>query len=109
MTFDLFTIGILLAAAIIYQFLPATWRGWALMTGSIVAVYWLQPALPLRNADFILPTLTVVLALGGWYLTRKPDDDAQQATLPQDRIAFAVITVLVIGMAFFRFIDPDFR
>ncbi|MEO1440049.1 MAG: MBOAT family O-acyltransferase [Chloroflexota bacterium] len=109
MTFDLFTIGVLLAAAVVYQFLPVNWRGWSLMIGSIVVVYWLQPALPLRNADFILPTVTVVLAVGGWYLTRKPDDEAQQATLPQDRVTFAVITALLVGMAFFRYIDTDFR
>ncbi len=109
MTLDLLTIGILFAGALLYQLLPPRWRGWALMAGSIVFIYWLQPPLPLRRADFLLPTATILLAIGGWVLTRKPDDADQQATLPQDRVTIAAASALVVGMAFFRYIDADFR
>ena len=79
MTFDLPTIGILFVAALLYSaLLPARWRNWALMVGSVIAIYWLQPLSLLRYADFVLPTVTVALAVGGWVITRKPDDDEQQ-------------------------------
>ncbi len=59
-----------LAALLYAAFLPARWRGWALLIASVVAIYWLQPALPVRNLDFLLPTTTLVLAVAGWLATK---------------------------------------
>jgi alginate O-acetyltransferase complex protein AlgI len=44
-------------------------RIWVLLAGSVLAVFWLQPATPVRNLDFWLPVLTLALALLGWALT----------------------------------------
>jgi hypothetical protein len=56
MTFDLSTIALFALAAVLYRaLLPARWRGWALFVASVVAVYVLQPALPIRYFDYILP------------------------------------------------------
>ncbi len=109
MTFDLTTVGLLVALALGYGLLPGRWRPWALMSGSVVAVYWLQPFLLVRYMDYILPTLTIVLALAGWFVTRKPDDEAQQATLPQDRVTLMVVMGLVVLLAGFRYIGADYR
>ena len=50
--------------------LPARWRSWMLMSVSVVAVYWLSPALTIRSLDFVLPTTTLVLAVAVWWFTR---------------------------------------
>lgn len=83
MTFDLFAIFIAVIAAVIYSaLLPAKWRGWALMIASVVAVYRMQPALPIRYLDFILPTATVVIVVACWWWTRKL---TPPPTLPYER------------------------
>ena len=40
-----------------------------LLTASILAVYWLQPALPIRYLDFWLPTMVIGLVVIGWVIT----------------------------------------
>jgi alginate O-acetyltransferase complex protein AlgI len=107
-TFDLATIGTFTALAVAYTLLPGRWRGWALMIVSLIVVYGLQPFLRVQHMDFILPTLTILLALIGWWVTRQPDE-AQQASWPQDRIALGLIVGVVVLMAGFRYIDPAFR
>ena len=59
------------AFAVLFRLLarPA-WKGWILYAASILAVYWLQPATPVRYLDFWFPTLTLGLAVLGWALTR---------------------------------------
>ena len=44
-------------------------RGWVLFLASALAVYWLQPASPVRNLDFWFPTLTLAVAALGWAFT----------------------------------------
>jgi alginate O-acetyltransferase complex protein AlgI len=44
-------------------------RQWFLLCTSIVAIYWLQPTLPIRYLGTWLPTLTIALAMLGWALT----------------------------------------
>src|SRR5436309_10457853 len=83
-----------IAAAFYGLIVPAKWRGWVLLVASVVAIYWLQPAIPVRPVDFVLPTATLVLAVAGWLITRQepnPDQD--------NRLALAVIVVLVVGLA----------
>ncbi|MEO0565038.1 MAG: hypothetical protein AAF125_23225, partial [Chloroflexota bacterium] len=60
MALDLTIIGVFIGAALIYAVLPRRWRSWALLVGSLVAIYALQPFLRIRYMDFILPTVTVV-------------------------------------------------
>ncbi len=106
MTFDLTTIAVFVVAAAIYAaLLPRSLRGWALLVGSGIAIYWLQPRLPIRFSDFMLPTLTLALTVASWWFTRAPD----QKTSQEDRIALGVIVALVLGMAGMRFIQADFR
>ncbi|MDW8298144.1 MAG: MBOAT family O-acyltransferase [Anaerolineae bacterium] len=77
------------AAAFLYRLLPSAWRAWTLLIGSLVAIYLLQPALPLPPMDYALPTLTLTLALIGWWLTRPPE--AEQLT--RDDLATLGVTV----------------
>ncbi len=73
---------------------PAKWRGWALLAASVVAIYWLQPAIPVRPVDFVLPTATLVLAVAGWLITRQEPNPEQD-----NRLALGLIVVLVVAIA----------
>ncbi|MEP7291670.1 MAG: MBOAT family O-acyltransferase [Chloroflexota bacterium] len=106
MTFDLTTILIFVAGALVYAaLLPARWRGWALLIASVVLIYRLQPPLPIRYSDFILPTTTLALTVACWWFTRDPVYDTKR----EDRLAFGIIAGLVLVMALMRFIDADYR
>jgi alginate O-acetyltransferase complex protein AlgI len=67
------SITVVLVAALIAGLLGLTARGrWRLpllLTVSALAVYALQPALPVRYLDFWLPTLTLALAALSWVIT----------------------------------------
>ncbi len=106
MSLDLRAILIFCAAAILYAgLLPARARAWTLLVASVMAVYWLQPALPIRFSDYVLPTVALALTVATWWLTRQSD-----AALPrQDRITLGVIVALVVAMSFMRFVSADFR
>jgi alginate O-acetyltransferase complex protein AlgI len=98
------------AAALLYAILlRPRGRAWALLIGSVIAVYWLQPALPIRFSDYILPTLTIGLAALTWWVTRKQDDDEQRGFISQDRLALALVAALVVALAFMRFVDAGLR
>ena len=110
MSLNLPAILLFSAAALIYAILlRPKGRAWALLIGSVVAVYWLQPALPIRFSDYILPTLTIGLAALTWWVTRKQNDDEQRASISQDRLTLAIVVALVVALAFMRFVDAGFR
>ena len=110
MTFDLETILVFCIGALAYSaLLPRIWRGWALLIGSVLAVYWLQPALRLPFADYALPTATITLTIAIWWFTRKPADETQQATIREDAITLGLVTVIMIGIAATRWVDLDFE
>jgi alginate O-acetyltransferase complex protein AlgI len=44
-------------------------RGWILFVASLLAPYWLQPALPIRNLDFWLPTASIAIVACVWAVT----------------------------------------
>ena len=78
MTLDLVAIAVMVVAALLFSALvPGRWRGWALLLGSVVALFWLQAPLAPRFADFLLPAATVALTVAGWWLSRP----AQRALL----------------------------
>ena len=84
-----------IAAALIILILPRA-RSWLLLGFSIFAVFLVQPALPIRNLDFWLPTFTLGITIFTWIATRdfnKPirEDDIRT-------ILLIVIILLVIGL-----------
>ncbi len=110
MTFDLSTIAIFGLAALIYNMLlPASWRGWGLLVGSVICVYGLQSASSIRFMDYILPTTTLILTIGVWWFTRKPDDEEQASFWKEDRLTLGLMVGLILGMSFMRFVDADYR
>lgn len=69
-------------------------RTWVLFVLSVLAVYWLQPALPIRSLDFWLPTTTLALAALGWALTSTPEERSPRRVLP-GALALAGLVLLV--------------
>ena len=63
------------------------------MVASALAVYALQPTLPVRGLDFYLPTLTLALAVLGWVLTTRREDRSWRENWPAAAILLAVATV----------------
>src|SRR5688572_19873454 len=45
-------------------------RGWLILVGSVLALYWLQPPTPIRHLDFWLPTASLALTAIVWAVTR---------------------------------------
>jgi D-alanyl-lipoteichoic acid acyltransferase DltB (MBOAT superfamily) len=85
--------------------LPARGRAWALFAASVVAIYWLQPALTIRRLDFVFPTATLGLVVLAWLLTRAPG----QCIAREDAAAAALIAALVLLLAFGRALAPAYR
>jgi alginate O-acetyltransferase complex protein AlgI len=79
------------------------WRSWALMGLSVVALYWLQPDLPIRHLDFILPTATITLAVIGWLVTREQGQRIERA----DQIAMGLAAALVLALSATRYLNLD--
>lgn len=57
-------------------------RGWFLLCVSSLAVFWLQPALPIRYLDFWLPVATLSLAVFSWAITTQPENRNIKGNLP---------------------------
>ncbi len=95
---------ILIGAALIIRLVfPGKLRKWALQIASVVAIYWLQPVLPIRNMDFWFPTATIGLVFVIWGLT------AEKTQLTERRNWLAALlttgTILLIGLT--RFVSLE--
>jgi alginate O-acetyltransferase complex protein AlgI len=77
---------------------PAAWRAWLLALASLLALYWLQPATPIRHLDFWLPTASIFIVVLVWLITQK---DA--ISWRENRADFAGITLLVAGVGLTRY------
>ncbi len=106
MTFDLRAILIFAVTALLYAgWLPPQARGWTLLIGSVVAIYWLQPPLPIRFSDFVLPTITLLITSASWWFARGPE----QSSTRDDRITLLAILATVSLLSLNRFIETDYR
>jgi len=67
------------------------WRVYFLMGISALAVYLLQPALPIRGLDFWLSTITLLLTVLGWILTTPSDKLRERNNLVALAILFGIV------------------
>lgn len=133
MTLGLTAILVIGLAAVLYAaVVPDRWRAWAVLLGSIVALYWLQSPLAPRYADFLLPSATIALGVAGWWLSRPPrrafmapasisatdqksDQDngnhipVSHVYVRDDWFTLLVVVTLILGLSLFRYVDADFR
>jgi alginate O-acetyltransferase complex protein AlgI len=71
-----------------------------LLATSSLAVYVLQPSLPVRGLDFWLPTATLGLAVLGWILTAPPE----QRSWHTNWLAVTILCGIVLGLGLTRFL-----
>ena len=64
-----YILAFIAVALLIGLVLRNRWRVYILMGISALAVFLLQPALPIRSLDFWLSTITILLAILGWIIT----------------------------------------
>jgi hypothetical protein len=56
---------------------PRHWRGWFVLVGSLLAVFWLQPSTPIRNLDFWLPAASIALTILTWAIIRPAETSSR--------------------------------
>ncbi len=104
---ELIHVAAFCGVALLYTvLLPATWRGWALMLVSVVAIYWLQPTLQLRWLDYTLPTLTLGVLVLAWRSVQKAAEGRQSLTR-DDGLALAVLVGAALLFTLSRYIDLE--
>ncbi|HUE99828.1 MAG TPA: MBOAT family O-acyltransferase [Anaerolineales bacterium] len=88
-----------------------TRRTYLLLASSILALYWFQPALPLRSFDFWLPSLSLALMLLTWLITSQTGAHANEGSStwrsPQNMVGFLIIVGLVTVIELSRYLLPD--
>ena len=76
-------------------------RGWLLFVASVLAVFWLQPASLIRNLPFVLPIVSLGLAVLVWALTLPKATKLNR----QDRWAAGTLVGLILLVSATRYIE----
>jgi heme O synthase-like polyprenyltransferase len=92
----------ILVSLVIGYFAIGKWRSWSLLIISTLAIYWLQPAIPIRHLDFWLPTACLVLTILTWVFT-KPYPAIKNVP---DLITGLVIAGLIVIIGLTRYLGP---
>jgi alginate O-acetyltransferase complex protein AlgI len=93
---------VIFASLLIGLLANGKWRSWYLMIASILAIYWLQPATPIRHLDFWLPTACLILTILTWILTRPNEAPDLRSNLN----AGLVIAVVILLIGLTRYLGP---
>ena len=93
------SILVFIAAGLLIRFLRKG-REWLLLALSALAVFWLQPSLPIRGLDFWLPLATLALASLSWLATAPPE----ARRLPENRTAAGVLAGVTVLAGLTRFL-----
>lgn len=104
----IFEILLLVLVAVLYRFIVSTqWgargRGWILLILSTVAIFWLQPSMPIRFLDFWLPLGTLAITIYSWLLTAEFDQKRNR----ENWLAGVVILLLVLFIALTRYLSLE--
>jgi alginate O-acetyltransferase complex protein AlgI len=88
-----------------------TARTYLLLAFSVLAVYWFQPAVPLRSFDFWLPSITLTLVVLTWFITSQNNAStnvgASTWRSPQNLIALTIIIGLPAIIDLSRYFLPE--
>ncbi len=99
---------LLVGVAVLYRLIASSrWgfpiRGWFLLTLSTLAIFWLQPAMPIRFLDFWLPVLTISLTIFSWLFTAEKEERLARKNLGS--VAFILLLILLVALT--RFLSLD--
>ena len=78
-------------------------RAYFLLTASVLAVFWLQPALPIRYLDFWLPCATLAIVWLSWALTAAPG----QRAVRENWLSGGLVCALILLAALTRLLPFD--
>lgn len=97
-----------IGASILTALLVGMWtrgaaRGVFLLALSALAVFWFQPAIPLRSFDFWIPSLSIFLVVVVWFIT----STAGAWKSRQNFIGLGIIIGVVALVDLTRYIFPD--
>ncbi|MEK6753213.1 MAG: MBOAT family O-acyltransferase [Chloroflexota bacterium] len=81
-------------------FLRERGRAWFLLIASVLVIFWLQPALPIRGFDFWTPIATLVLVVLTWYFTA--DDETRKQR--KNTIVLLIVASVVLLLNLTRFV-----
>ena len=93
----------ILTALLVAILTRGTSRVLSLLALSVLAVFWFQPAVPLRSFDFWIPSLSVFLVVVVWFITSNIGAWKSR----QNLIGLAVIAGIVTLVGLTRYIFPD--
>lgn len=89
-------------AAALYRLLArGRTREWLLLVASVTALYWLQPATPIRHLDFWLPAASLLLVILTWAATRP----RQPTGWREPAVTFGVTAAVVLALSLPRVFD----
>ncbi|RJP55001.1 MAG: hypothetical protein C4557_02125 [Anaerolineaceae bacterium] len=92
---------ILAAASLLWgALLRERGRTWFMLIASVLVIFWLQPALPIRGADFWAPLATLVLVVLTWYITT--DDETRKGR--KNIIVLLIVAGVVLLLNLARFV-----
>ena len=103
MSFDLTIIALIVGVAILYLGLvrPAG-RRWFLLVASLIALFWLQPRLPVRFGGYLLPAFLLVLIVVLWFaFIREREENVALA----DWVGLGVIAGVALIIAQSRYVS----
>jgi len=75
-------------------------RTWFMLIASVVVIFWLQPALPIRGADFFTPVATLVLVVLTWFITTDDETRKQRKNI----IILLIVASVVLLLNLTRFV-----
>jgi D-alanyl-lipoteichoic acid acyltransferase DltB (MBOAT superfamily) len=90
------------AALLVGALTRGTLRVYLLLALSVFAVYWFQPAIPLRSFDFWFPSLTLAFVILTWFITSQKDTRFSR----QNLIALLIIIGIAAWIELSRYVLP---
>ncbi len=78
---------------------------WVILTASIFGVFWLQPALLVRNMDYWFPFISISLILITWLVITPKDEVVSK----QNVISLLVILIISLFIPFSRYLPFEFN
>jgi alginate O-acetyltransferase complex protein AlgI len=79
---------------------------WLLLAGSVLAIFWMQPSMPVRYLDFWLPTATLALTVLVWAATREEGERGEKNGMRENGWGAALVAVIVLLVGLTRYL-PD--
>jgi hypothetical protein len=94
---SLLNILILIIVALLVRLVfPGKLRRWALLIASVLAIFWLQPALSIRQMDFWFPLATVGLVFLGWGLTAEREQLRDRSNWLSAGLALGTVALIAL-------------